>query len=187
MNAELAVELVLGLATAALAVFLAVGATIVLARRSATFAHVLVARAPAYARRMGLLTIAGSTLALAPAATASVADPPPATLTLDDSAPVAALSLGDTSPNSTPNPSPTPHANPLEVPSIPIGVASYTVVAGDNFWSIATGVIASHRTATPSEIGPYWLRLIAANADRLIERGNPNLIRPGQELIIPEP
>ena len=37
------------------------------------------------------------------------------------------------------------------------------------------------------EIGPYWLAVIAANQDRLPDPGNPNLLFPGDVIVLPHP
>jgi nucleoid-associated protein YgaU len=34
-------------------------------------------------------------------------------------------------------------------------------------------------------VADYWLRLVAANRDRLIRPGDPDLIQPGQTLLLP--
>ena len=76
----------------------------------------------------------------------------------------------------------------------------WEVRSGDSFWSIAEETILDQRqvaatsadAATVSgeevsdeEVANYWRILIAANEDRLIEPGNPDLILPGQELVLP--
>jgi nucleoid-associated protein YgaU len=57
---------------------------------------------------------------------------------------------------------------------------TYTVKNGDTLWSIA---------ADPQIYNnPYqWPRLFITNRERLIDPNNPNLIEPGQVLIIPSP
>jgi nucleoid-associated protein YgaU len=37
------------------------------------------------------------------------------------------------------------------------------------------------------EIGTYWRRVVSANSDRLVHAGVPDLIFPGQALVLPEP
>lgn len=66
------------------------------------------------------------------------------------------------------------------------GGSSYEVVVGDNFWSIAAAqVLDADPAADDGDIAGYWLELIDANADELVEEGNPDLILPGQALILP--
>ena len=46
-----------------------------------------------------------------------------------------------------------------------------------------------HRPGTPDDrrvIG-YWWRLVEANRGRLLDPGNPDLLVPGQELVLPDP
>jgi nucleoid-associated protein YgaU len=38
---------------------------------------------------------------------------------------------------------------------------------------------------TPGVQLDYWHRLIAANGDRLVDAGNPDLLYPGQVLVLP--
>jgi hypothetical protein len=101
----------------------------------------------------------------------SVATPAP-TPTTPDTAPPAAV--------------PTPEqADPATVPGQPDPSTTPTVKVrpGDNLWRIAERQV----TAAPQR-GPilrYWLRLIDANASRLVEPGNPSLIHPGQILDLP--
>jgi hypothetical protein len=74
---------------------------------------------------------------------------------------------------------------PVPAPA-PAAPTTWTVEPGDSFWSIAEGVLADAwgRPPTDAEIDPYWRALIAANRDR-ITSGNPDLIFPGQEFVLP--
>ena len=65
----------------------------------------------------------------------------------------------------------------------------YVVVMGDNLWTIS----ASHlRNTYPEwkgdagEIATYWRRVIEVNAPNL-QSGNPNLIYPGERIVLPVP
>lgn len=82
----------------------------------------------------------------------------------------------------------TPWAVETAVPPASAVDDAWVVMPGDSFWSIAEEVVAEvgHQ---PSEhvIADYWHRLIAANRDRLAQPENPDLLFPGQKLIIPEP
>lgn len=77
--------------------------------------------------------------------------------------------------------------SPPATPVAPTAPASRTVAFGDHFWRLAaTSLEASlGRVPTAGEIAPYWLRLIAANRDRLVRRGDPDLIFAGQEMTMP--
>jgi LysM domain-containing protein len=76
----------------------------------------------------------------------------------------------------------------VAAPSVP-ELTLYTVKPGDSFWSIADAAISAHLGRPPSlpEIGSYWRRLVAANSDRLVHAGVPDLIFPGQAFVLPEP
>ena len=93
----------------------------------------------------------------------SAVPPPPVSIALADLAAVAAPSVPE--------------------PSL------YTVKPGDSFWSIADVAISAHLGRPPSiaEIGSYWRRLVGANSDRLVHAGVPDLIFPGQQMVLPEP
>lgn len=61
-----------------------------------------------------------------------------------------------------------------------------TVQGGDNFWVLATRHLEAVRGRSPTdaEIGPYWIRMVEANRDR-IRSGDPDLIFPGEVLVLP--
>lgn len=62
----------------------------------------------------------------------------------------------------------------------------WVVAPGDSFWSIAEEVVAESRGRPPTdaEVDPYWRALIEANRDRLVT-ANPDLLHPGQTLVLP--
>ena len=64
--------------------------------------------------------------------------------------------------------------------------ATYVVKSGDNLWKIAAALVQARSGRIPSsaEIGGYWWRLIEENRQRIIS-GDPNLIYPGEELVLP--
>lgn len=63
----------------------------------------------------------------------------------------------------------------------------YTVVKGDNLWSIAAGHLETEReTTSKADIARYWRRVIAANKEHL-RSGDPNLIFPGETIELPFP
>lgn len=59
---------------------------------------------------------------------------------------------------------------------------------GEHFWSIAEAEVADHlgRPGSEDEVLDHWEDLVAANADRLQVRGNPDLLLPGQRILLPE-
>jgi nucleoid-associated protein YgaU len=60
----------------------------------------------------------------------------------------------------------------------------WVVEPGDSFWSIAEDVVGS---GDERAAGRYWRALIEANRSRLVDPGNPDLLVPGQELVVPPP
>lgn len=167
---------------------------------------------PAVVRRLvfsggglGLATgfLVGAVPSVTPAAlaprpvAASIADqtqdpgPPMATMTRlpTDDPPTAVMSRlpATHAPASRAPPTPaTPDPAPTAIPS------SWTVEAGDSFWSIAAETVVE--TAAPTGDAPsdrrvigYWRRLVEANRGRLLDPGNPDLLVPGQEIALPDP
>jgi hypothetical protein len=65
--------------------------------------------------------------------------------------------------------------------------AEHVVRAGESFWSISADVVRAslEGPATEAEIAAHWRRFVAMNADRLVRPGDPDLIVPGQHLILP--
>lgn len=78
----------------------------------------------------------------------------------------------------------TPPATAPTSSALPNTSTSYSVRSGDNLWDIAEGVLASSLGHTPTnqQVATYTTALIAANASRV---ANPNLIYPGQSLVLP--
>jgi hypothetical protein len=65
---------------------------------------------------------------------------------------------------------------------------SWAVEAGDSFWSIAAEMLAEAGEApTDRRVIGYWRRLVEANHGRLLDPGNPDLLVPGQEVVLPDP
>jgi nucleoid-associated protein YgaU len=65
---------------------------------------------------------------------------------------------------------------------------SWTVASGDSFWSIAAETLAQTGEApTDRRVIGYWRRVVEANRGRLLDPGNPDLLVPGQELVLPDP
>ncbi|MFT7474286.1 MAG: hypothetical protein ACI81L_001211 [Verrucomicrobiales bacterium] len=64
----------------------------------------------------------------------------------------------------------------------------WPVASGDSFWTIAEETLRDswgREDLSDREIIAYWKTLIEANQARLIEPGNPDLLLPGQELVLP--
>lgn len=66
---------------------------------------------------------------------------------------------------------------------------SWTVRPGDHFWAVAERVLAEawRRAPSDAEVTPYWQTLVEANRDRLRDRDNPDLLFPGQVVVVPTP
>lgn len=75
--------------------------------------------------------------------------------------------------------------------SVPASHASdsaevWEVKAGEHFWAIAEHVVGLRSgPSTQEQVREYWLRLIEANRQSLVEPGNPDLIMPGQVFVLP--
>lgn len=115
----------------------------------------------------------------------SVAPPPPtaATLTMTAEAKPADVVM---TPLSDAGETMTPIA---DVPVPEPKRRTWTVEQGDHFWSIAEHVLtrAWDRAPTEAETVGYWDRLIRANQRRLPDPGNPDLLFPGQTVVVPDP
>ena len=64
----------------------------------------------------------------------------------------------------------------------------WMVEPGDSFWSIAQETLEDEQpnsSFSEDEIAAYWRVVIAANEDSLVDPGNPDLLIPGQHLILP--
>lgn len=72
----------------------------------------------------------------------------------------------------------------------PVDAASWVVGLGDSFWTIAEDVVSESAPGAPVDeraVTRYWRQLIAANRSRLIDPANPDVLVPGQRLIVPPP
>jgi len=118
-------------------------------------------------------------------ATMSRAPGPEATMTSKADAPASTATMTRSDP-----PGPAPATSPRPPTAIPgpppPGPASDTwiVEAGDSFWSIAEDVVGS---ADERAVERCWRALIEANRSRLADPENPDLLIPGQELVLVPP
>ncbi len=71
-------------------------------------------------------------------------------------------------------------------PSLDAG-AVHVVRSGESLWRIAAEHLEAGLGHAPSdaEVVPLWRRLIELNRDRLVDPHDPDLILPGQELLVP--
>lgn len=65
------------------------------------------------------------------------------------------------------------------------GWGTWTVGPGDDFWSIAEAVVARRSDRPVPSVGRYWAALLNANRDRLPVPGDPNLLFPGDRILLP--
>lgn len=100
---------------------------------------------------------------------------PPTAAGSDEDAPVPATGEGDAGADTVGD-------DPARGPP-----TTYVVVDGDNFWDIAESMVEAEAGGDVSDaaVATYWQALIDANADGLVEPGNPDLIVPGQVLDVP--
>lgn len=118
--------------------------------------------------------------------------------TTSSTAPTVPTSTSTTSTPTTAAPAPAPApapatTAPAAVP-VPVVVApmvddEVSVEVGDSFWSLAVDALVDVRGSQPSdgEVVEYWQRLIEANRGRLVDPANPDLLFPGQTLLLPAP
>lgn len=107
-------------------------------------------------------------------------DPPPTMVQLDPARPTGAAT-DPAAPDAIPSPEePDPSATPA--PSLRV-----TVKPGDHLWGIAAARLrlALGAEADAEQIRPYWSALVEANRDRLVDPDDPDLLVPGQELVLP--
>lgn len=130
--------------------------------------------------------MATATMARVPAAEAAMtrldpSTPPSATMTRVPD-PVAVPPAAATPPVQAPTASSVPGPAALEVdPTV------WVVEPGDSLWSIAEEVTESTDGTPAAErtVTRYWQRLVAANRANLVDPHNPDLIVPGQRLVLP--
>jgi len=96
---------------------------------------------------------------------------------------VVVPSTPTTAPATTAQPSGTD--DPDRPPGVPTG--EVVVAPGDSFWTIAVRAATERvgRDPTVAEITAVWVPFVVANADRLVEPGNADLIFVGQVLVLP--
>ena len=133
---------------------------------------------------VGVLTASTASPPIASPPIAHVASVDVAPLTLRESA--APLTLTEMANSSEPSQefTYTPHGQTTAVGE------TWDVKSGETLWSIAQETLQDAwgvEDITDEQIVSYWEPLIEANQDRLVEPGNPDLILPGQQLVIPEP
>lgn len=72
-------------------------------------------------------------------------------------------------------------------PDLPdVDAATWVVQPGDSLWSIAAEVVQGDAgRAVEQAVSAYWRSLVAANRSGLVDPDNPDLLVPGQHLVLP--
>ena len=73
-------------------------------------------------------------------------------------------------------------------PAVPdVAEGEIGVLDGDHFWSISEQILTEQWGRAPSdaELTPFWAEVMAVNHGRLLPPGDPNLIYPGQDFVVP--
>ena len=76
--------------------------------------------------------------------------------------------------------------NHLPIVVAPTGSTTVTVERGDHLWKLSEARLFEvlGREPEDSEVSPYWRTVIKTNGDSL-RSGDPNLIYPGEEVMLP--
>jgi len=103
--------------------------------------------------------------------------------TVDAIPPASATTAAPATPTVLATPA-TPSAASATLPFGSSPSSSYSVKSGDNLWDISSGVLTSAMGHPPTDqqVATYTAALIAANKSQLT---NPDLIYPGQSLVLP--
>ena len=90
-----------------------------------------------------------------------------------------------TTPTTTTTSAPPPRTPPKapDAPPPPIAAEEVVVARGDSFWSLAVEAVAA--SSRPASVDAYWRRLVELNRPRLVDPANPDLLYPGQVLVLP--
>lgn len=77
--------------------------------------------------------------------------------------------------------------NDHERSNAPRAASTWLVEPGDHLWSIAERTLSTELGTDPHQdaVFDYWRSLVRVNKDRLVNTDNPDLILPGQELLLP--
>lgn len=78
--------------------------------------------------------------------------------------------------------------SPVAEPAPGTADGRWVVAAGDHLWGIAEETLGERPGDEPTldQVVAYWQELIEVNRSRLVDPGNPDLIFPGQVLVLPE-
>jgi nucleoid-associated protein YgaU len=108
-------------------------------------------------------------------------------MVLVESAPPTLVHVASSPPGPAPAPAPTAAPGPAPAPSTaspPSATSSWRVERGQHLWGIAEATVHA-RGGGAAQVPGYWRTLVEANRDRLVVRDRPDLIFPGQDLVLP--
>ncbi|MEO1059963.1 MAG: hypothetical protein AAFZ07_00990 [Actinomycetota bacterium] len=129
------------------------------------------------AATIGAASLSAAALSTATPAGAVGADPA-------ETAPVASLRPVP-APVATLTPLPAEESGDIDdAPTEQAEAGTWVVEQGDHLWAIAEAQVGPE--ADDLEVHDYWVRLVELNTDRLVVPDDPDLILPGQELLLPE-
>jgi len=130
-----------------------------------------------------------------PAGTAAATDPP--VMRRLDGDPAPSPSIDPTPGPTTSAPAPTSSASSTSSAVSPASpgagagppTATWTIAPGDHLWHVAAATLtaAKGRSPTVAETARYLRLLIDRNRPVLIVADDPDLVRPGQVFVLPEP
>ena len=78
------------------------------------------------------------------------------------------------------------NSNADGVPHHDTTIGTWHVESGDDFWHMAEQILtdAYRRAPTPAEHGAYWVQLVEANRDRLVNADDASTIFAGQDFAV---
>jgi len=191
---------------------LALVADLLRARPLAQLARLLAVGPLRAAVLRGTSAVVGTGLLLAPvtASAAAATDSPPAAAVMSpgDDSPVAtarplppvdvtpghaaverAVPLDATAPDTATLTEPASDSDPAtgEAGRDPGRWRTISVRPGDHLWGLASRDVAAHTGTNPEDaaVHRHWVAVVEANRDRLVVPGNPDLVLPDQQLVLP--
>jgi hypothetical protein len=173
------------------------GPTVAAAAPSADQASATMTRLPAGSATMTRLATAPGvppTGGSAEATMSRIGDGPPPTATMTrvgpDTPPRQPAVGAEPAVHDPASPTPTTPTAVRRAPDLPlVDPTRWIVEPGDSLWSIADEVMRRADGSSPGEraVARYWHRLIGANRQDLVDPANPDLLVPGQRLVVPPP
>jgi hypothetical protein len=146
------------------------------------------ALSPAVVRRV-VDGVAGVTMAASVTGTQAAAwAAPPGQPTTSSSVPIMRRLPPDSPSTSRAVPTTAPvTAPPASAPPVSAPPSTWVIRTGDNLWSVAEATLtrAWGRAPSDAEVDGYWTTLIAANRARLAHDDDPDLVFPGQVILLP--